>query len=53
MTETYRLTRADYLRALNWNGTVWMSGDAEVNPSMELEAEGLLLDCATRAAYAE
>ena len=40
---TYKIARAEYLAALEWNGEVWRSGDAEVNPSYELQADGYLL----------
>lgn len=39
----YRLSRTEYLLALKWNGIVWASGDAEVNPSYELYADAYLL----------
>lgn len=61
---TYRLTYTDYLAALEWNGIgLWtcnpgsgpqagrIDTDDNLNPSHELEADGLLLDAATRAAY--
>lgn len=41
--ETYNVKRSDYFAALAWNGEVWASGYAEVNPSYELYADAYLL----------